>query len=348
MNLSWSASDGARPTRASVCAPVPSAPMELRQLGRTGLRVSVLGLGTMTWARDTDELDAGEQLRDFVDAGGTLVDTAASYADGDAETLLGSLLGSKVSRRDVLLCTKAGVRHTPTGPVVDASRGALLDSLDDSLGRLGTDHVDLFLVHAPDAGTPFTETLSALRHAVTSGRARYVGLSNHPGWATAQAAALLGGTDDVGLAAVEVEYSLLQRGAEREVVPAADALGLGLLAWSPLGRGVLTGKYRRSLPADSRGASPHLSAFVEPYLDNGSSGVVEAVVTAAEGLGRAPLDVALSWLLGRPTVASAVVGARTPAQLRASLDATDLVLPRAVRAALDDVSEIEVGYPERW
>ncbi|MBD8077649.1 aldo/keto reductase [Cellulosimicrobium arenosum] len=322
--------------------------MELRQLGRTGLRVSALGLGTMTWARDTDELDAAEQLTDFVDAGGTLVDTAASYAGGDAESLLGTLLGSRVDRRDLHLCTKAGVRHTSSGPMVDASRGALLDSLDESLARLGTDHVDLFLVHAPDAGTPFTETVSALRQAVTSGRTRYVGLSNHPAWATAQAATLLAGTDDVGLAAVELEYSLLQRGVDREVVPAAQALGLGLLAWSPLGRGVLTGKYRRALPADSRGASPHLAGFVEPYLDHASSGIVEAVVTAAEGLGRAPLDVALAWLLGRPTVASAIVGARTPAQLRASLDAAELVLPEAVRTALDDVSDVETGYPERW
>jgi aryl-alcohol dehydrogenase-like predicted oxidoreductase len=322
--------------------------MEIRQLGRSGLRVSAIGLGTMTWARDTDELDAAEQLRDFVDAGGTLVDTAASYADGDAESLIGSLLATKVERGDLVLCTKAGVRRTPAGPVVDASRGALLDSLDESLSRLGTDHVDLFLVQAPDPRTPFTETLSALRHAVTSGRTRYVGLSNHPAWATSRAATLLGGTDDVGLAAVELEYSLLQRGVEREVVPAADALGLGLLAWSPLARGVLTGKYRRSLPADSRAASPHLAGFVEPYLDQSSSGVVEAVVTAAEGLGRAPLDVALAWLLGRPAVAGAIVGARTPAQLRTSLGATDLELPDAVRAALDDVSEIEVGYPERW
>ncbi|MBD5787288.1 aldo/keto reductase [Cellulosimicrobium terreum] len=322
--------------------------MELRQLGRTGLRVSTLGLGTMTWARDTDELDAAEQLRDFVDAGGTLIDTAASYAGGDAESLLGSLLGSKVDRREVVLCTKAGVRHTADGPLVDASRGALLDSLDESLARLGTDHVDLFLVHAPDTLAPFAETMSALRQAVTSGRTRYVGLSNHPAWATAQAAALLGAPGDVGLAAVELEYSLLQRGVEREVVPAAEALGLGLLAWSPLGRGVLTGKYRRALPADSRGASPHLSGFVEPYLDPAASGVVEAVVTAADGLGRAPLDVALAWLLGRATVSSAIVGARTPAQLRASLAATDLVLPDAVRSALDDVSDLEIGYPERW
>ncbi|WP_265521054.1 aldo/keto reductase [Oerskovia flava] len=322
--------------------------MELRQVGRTGLRVSQLGLGTMTWGRDTDELDAAEQLRDFVDAGGTLVDTAASYADGDSETLIGSLLGTKVGRSDVQLCTKAGIRRTANGRGVDASRGALIDSLDASLARLGTDHVDLFLVHSPDPRTPFDETLSALRLAVTSGRTRYVGLSNHPAWAAAYAAAQLRAGGDVGLAAVELEYSLLQRGVERDVVPAAEELGLGLLAWSPLGRGVLTGKYRTSLPADSRGASPHLSGFVQPYLDGASSAVVEAVVTAADGLGRAPLDVALGWLLGRPQVSSAIVGARTPAQLRSSLAALDVQLPAAVREALDDVSAIPVGYPERW
>lgn len=323
-------------------------------MGRSGLRVSELGLGTMTWGRDTDELDAGEQVRDFLDAGGTLLDTAASYADGDAERVIGSLLAGKVDRSDVVLVTKAGIRTDdrpgaaarPGAKVVDASRAGLLDSLDASLRRLGTDHVDLFLVACPDPNTTLEETCSALRLAVTSGRTRYVGLSNHPGWAAARAASLLEG--DVGLAAVELEYSLLERGVERDVVPAADALGLGLLAWSPLGRGVLTGKYRRSLPADSRAASPHLAAFVQPYLDGVSSSVVEAVATAADGLGRAPLEVALAWLLARDTVASAIVGARTPAQLRTSLAALDLALPYEVHAALDDVSAPEIGYPERW
>ena len=323
--------------------------MELRQLGRTGLRVSPVGLGTMAWGRDTDEIDAAEQLRDFVDAGGNLLDTAASYGGGASEAMIGSLLAAgKVERGDVLLCTKAGIRTTADGNTVDASRGALLDSLDASLARLGTDHVDLFLVHTPDPRTPFDETLSALRLAVTTGRARYVGLSNHPGWAAARAAATLEARGDVGLSAVELEYSLLQRGIEREVVPAATEMGFGVLAWSPLGRGVLTGKYRSSLPADSRGASSHLAGFVQPYLDGPSSGIVEAVVTAANGLGRAPLDVALAWLLQRPAVSSAIVGARTPSQLRASLAASDLELPDAVHHALDDVSALSFGYPERW
>jgi aryl-alcohol dehydrogenase-like predicted oxidoreductase len=280
-----------------------------------------------------------------VDAGGSLVDTSASYADGGAEELLGSLIGPVVAREDVVLCTKAGVRRTPEGGVVDASRGALLDTLDASLRRLGTDHVDLWLVQTPDPRTPLAETVSALRRAVDSGRARYVGLSNHAGWQVARAATLLG--EDPGLAAVEAEYSLLQRGIEREVLPAAADLGVGMLAWSPLGRGVLTGKYRRTVPADSRAASAHLAGFVEPYLGSVAAAVVEAVVTAADGLGRAPLEVALAWLHGRPQVASSIVGARTPAQLRASIAAEDVVLPPEILRALDEVSAPAIGYPER-
>ena len=180
---------------------------------------------------------------------------------------------------------------------------------------------------------------------MTSGRARYVGLSNHPGWQTARTATLLG--DEIGLTAVEVEYSLLQRGVEREVLPAAASLGIGVLAWSPLGRGVLTGKYRRKIPADSRAASAHLAGFVEPYLGGVSTPVVDAVCTAADGLGRTPLEVALAWLTDETPVASALIGARTPAQLRASLASLDLVLPPEIRLALDEVSAPTLGYPER-
>ena len=315
-----------------------------RQLGRTGLHVSHLGLGTMTWGRDTDEDEAAEQLRDFVAAGGTLLDTAASYSAGAAEELIGSLLGTEAEREDVVLVTKGGVRRTRSGAIVDASRSSLLDSLDASLARLGTDHVEVFLVQAPDPRTPLEETASALRTAVTSGRARYVGLSNHPGWQTARAATLLA---DVGLAAVEVEYSLLERGVEREVLPACADLGIGALAWSPLGRGVLTGKYRRTIPADSRAASAHLAGFVQPYLGADSLAVVDALVIAADGLGRAPLEVALAWVRSRPGVSSAIVGARTPAHLRGALAAEDLELPHEILAALDEVSAPEIGYPER-
>ena len=326
--------------------------MELRRLGRTGLHVSALGLGTMTWGLDTDAQDAGQQLRDFTDAGGTFLDTAGSYGDGASEEILGDLLRTVVDRDDVVVATKGGLRRTPRGTVVDSSRGALLTSLDASLRRLGTDHVDLFLVQAPDLHTPFEETVSALRLMVASGRARYVGLANHTGWHTGYAAAALhsGGSGGTGteLAALEVEHSLLNRGCEEDLVPATQALGVGLLTWSALGRGVLTGKYRRSLPADSRGASSHLAGFVEPYLDARGSAVVDAVCTAAAGLGRAPLEVALSWALGRPYVSSAIVGARTPGQLRESLRALDLTLPGAVSSALDEVSDPSSDFADSF
>ncbi len=306
--------------------------MEQRHVGSSGLRVSSIGLGTLTWGRDTDEHEADQQLRALLDAGGTLVDTAGSYGDGRSEAVIGQILATSVSRDEVVLSSKSGVR--PDG--ADASRGHLLSSLDATLGRLGTDHLDLWFVQAPDPRTPLAETLSAVRTAVSSGRVRYVGLSNFPAWRTAQAATLLG--DDPGLTAVQVEYSLLARDIETELVPAAAALGQGVLAWSPLGRGVLTGKYRHSIPADSRAASPHLRGFVEPYLTQEARSIVEAVTTAAEGLGRTSAEVALAWVRDAPQVASAIVGARTPAQLAGLLGADDLELPAQIRAVLDEVS----------
>lgn len=319
--------------------------MQMRRVGTTGLEVSALALGTMTWSRDTDAEEAGEQLDLFLDAGGTLIDTAASYADGGAELLLGSLLDGTVKRTDVQIVTKAGIRRTPQGGVIDSSRNTLLDTLDASLARLGTDHVDLFLVHVFDPQTSIDETLHALEIAVNSGRARYVGVSNFPAWATAAMAAKATGRP--ALAATEMEYSLLQRGIEREVVPAAEALGLGILAWSPLARGVLTGKYRGAIPADSRAGSDHLSGFVEPYLTDRAGVMVDAVCTAAEGLGVSPLEVSLGWVLAQPHVSSAIVGARTAAQLTASLAAADSDLPAAIVTALSEVTAPHTGYPER-
>ena len=319
--------------------------MQRARIGTTGLEVSRLALGTMTWSRDTDEDEAGGQLDAFLDAGGTLLDTAASYADGGSEALIGRMLGGSVARRDVQICTKAGIRRTGGRGVVDASRDTMLDTLDASLERLGTDHVDLWLVHQHDPGTPLDETLHALEIAVNSGRARYVGVSNFPGWATAAIATLAGRRPSI--AATQVEYSLLQRGIEREVVPAASSLGLGVMAWSPLGRGVLTGKYRTSIPADSRAASEHLSGFVEPYLDDRAGSIVQALAIASEGLGVSPQEAALAWVLARPFVATAVVGARTAEQLTPSLAADALRLAPAILEALDEVSAIELGYPER-
>ncbi|MFF9174738.1 aldo/keto reductase [Streptomyces sp. NPDC014793] len=320
--------------------------MEQRHLGRTGLRVSRIGLGTLTWGRDTDEHDAADMLKTFWEAGGTLVDTADVYGDGEAEYLLGRLMDGLVPRRDLVISTKAGSVPDPERRV-DGSRGHLLAALDASLARLGTDHVDLWQIHAFDPGTPLEETLHALDLAVGSGRARYVGVADFCGWQLAKAATWqLAAPGRTPLAGTQLEYSLLQRGAEREVLPAALDLGVGLLPSSPLGRGVLTGKYRHTTPADSRGASEHLAPFVEPYLDDTASHIVDAVTTAADGLAVTPLQVALAWVRDRPGVAAPVVGARNAQQLTAALSVEALSLPDEICRALDDVSAPVHRYPD--
>ncbi|BFU44176.1 aldo/keto reductase [Krasilnikovia sp. MM14-A1004] len=321
--------------------------MQQRPLGRSGLAVSRLALGTMTWGRDTDPDDAAAQLKCYLDAGGTLLDTADVYGDGDAEAVIGSLLDQLVPRDEILIATKAGLARGPYRRR-DGSRGHLLRALDASLRRLGTDYVDLWQVHGYDPQTPLDETLAALDHAVDSGRVRYVGVSNFAAWQTARAATWQSAYPGrAPVVAAQMEYSLLERGIERELLPAAAALGIGVLPWSPLGRGVLTGKYRNGRPADSRAASEHLAPFVQTYLEPRSSSIVEAVVIAAGGLGVSPLEVALAWVRDRPGVAAPILGARTAGQLQGALASDRLTLPTEIATALDDVSAIAVGYPER-
>jgi len=313
--------------------------MQQRALGATGLKVSRLGLGTMTWGRDTDEHEARDQLIAFAEVGGTLIDTAAGYGDGASEELIGSLIGDVVGRDEIVLATKAGISRRTGTRVTDASRGTMISTLDASLKRLGVDHVDLWQVHVWVDDTPIEETLSALDYAVTTGRASYVGISNYSGWQTAQAATWQRAVPGRAvLASTQVEYSLLNRAVEHEVLPAAQALGLGVLPWSPLGRGVLTGKYRTGTPADSRAASPHFSNFVSAYLNERSQRIVEAVVRAAEGLDWTPLEVALVWVRDRAGVTAPIVGARTAAQLKGALTVDELTLPPEIIDALDDVS----------
>ena len=301
--------------------------------------MSRLGLGTMTWGRDTDEHEAREQLEAFMEAGGTLIDTAASYGDGRSELVLGGLLDTAVPRSELVIATKSGISRSTGRLVVDVSRGALLDQLDGSLQRLAIDHVDLWQVEAWSPDVPLSEVLSAVDIAVSSGRARYAGVCNFGGWQTGWVAAYQTGVAGrVPISSTQVEYSLVQRGIETEVLAAARALGLGVLAWSPLGRGVLTGKYRTGLPADSRAASPHFAEFVETYLDGRSRKIVEATCTAADGLGVQPLEVALAWVRDRPGVSAAILGARTAAQLRGGLRSDELTLPPEIVDVLDEIS----------
>jgi aryl-alcohol dehydrogenase-like predicted oxidoreductase len=319
--------------------------VEQRALGRSGLKVSRLGLGTMTWGNGTDPDEAAAILVAFHDAGGTFVDTAVSYSNGEAELILGGLVADVVPRSELIIASKAGITRSGNERWVDASRGALLRRLDESLRNLGVDYLDLWQVHTVDSQVPMDETLSALDFAVASGRVRYVGVSNYPGWRTAHAATWQRSAPGrAPLISNQVRYSLLDRGVEREVIPACAELGLGILPYSPLGGGVLTGKYRHGVPADSRGAAEgrNLSSFSEPH----AVGIVEAVATAADGLATSPITVALSWLRNRPGVVAPIVGARTLGQLTAAVQSLAVELPLEIQLALDDVSDPYVGYPE--
>ena len=313
--------------------------MEMRRAGNSGLSLSRLGLGTMTWGRDTDTHEAADQCRAFIEAGGNFIDTSSTYGDGDSERVIGGLIGTLFKREEVAIATKAGISFPDGVRTINNSRQSLIAELDKSLSRLETDYVDIWQIHAWDPFTPLEDTLSALDYAFSSGKARYVGISNFSGWQSARAITIQeSNSAKAPIVTHQVEYSLLNRSIEDEILPCADETGIGILAWAPLGRGVLTGKYRTGIPSDSRAAAPHFVKHVEPYLREKPQRIVEAVAVAAEGLGFAPLEVALAWVRDTPGITSAIVGARTGAQLRGILTSEEIVLPSVVRDALNEIS----------
>jgi aryl-alcohol dehydrogenase-like predicted oxidoreductase len=315
--------------------------MQLRRAGKSGLMLSRVGLGTMTWGRDTDEHEAADQCRAFLDSGGNFIDTAAVYGDGDSERVIGGLIGTLFNRNEIVIASKAGLSFPSGIRTIDNSRTALIKQLDASLQRLQSDYLDLWQVHTWDVNTPLDDTLSALDYAYTSGKARYVGVSNFSGWQSARAITRQEViANKAPITTLQNEYSLLNRRVEDDLIDAVSTLDVGFLAWSPLGRGVLTGKYRKGVPSDSRAATPHFSSFVEPYLTEKQSQIVEAVCVAAEGLGYSPLEVALAWVRDAPSVTSVILGARTGAQLRGALSSEEVTLPDVVRTALDEVSGV--------
>jgi aryl-alcohol dehydrogenase-like predicted oxidoreductase len=251
---------------------------------------------------------------------------------------VGKLVSEVSSREEMVIATKAGFVVRQGRRIVDTSRRALLRDLEGSLRRLGTDYVDLWQVHAWGSA-PLEETLSAVDFAVSTGLTHYAGVSNFVGWQTAQAATWQRAFPGrAPIVSAQVEYSLLARRAEVEVLPAAQAFGLGVFPWSPLGRGVLTGQYRNGTPRGSRAATEHFAWFVEPYLEQRSRGVVEAVARAAEGLDLTPLQVALLWVRDAPGVTAPLLGARTAGQLAPALAVESQRLPEEIVSALDDVS----------
>jgi aryl-alcohol dehydrogenase-like predicted oxidoreductase len=291
----------------------------------------------MTWAQLPRPQAAG-LLKRFWEAGGDLIDTAAAYGSGQVESLLGSLIGQTIPRSEIVIATKSGFVWRQDRRVVDTRALTLTAELEGSLRRLGSDHVDLWQLHAwGDA--PLDETLAAADRAVAQGKARQVGVCNYIGWQLARAATWQEtGADRTPLASAQAEYSLLARRAELELLPCCQELGIGFFPWSALGRGVLTGQYRQGRPAGSRAASPNLAWFVEPHLGEASRGVVEAVVRAGEGLGLTPAQVALLWVRDAPGVTAPLVGPRTVDQLEELLAVEDVELPDEIVAALDDVS----------
>jgi aryl-alcohol dehydrogenase-like predicted oxidoreductase len=325
--------------------------MEYRQLGRSGLRVSTLTLGTMTFGGggkfanvgSTDVDGARRQVDMCLDAGVNLIDTADVYSDGASEEILGQALAGRRDR--VLLATKARMAMGDGPNDAGLSRHHLIRACEASLRRLGTDHIDLYQVHEWDGQTPLEETLEALDDLQRAGKIRYAGCSNYAGWQLAKA---LGISERRGLArfvSQQVYYSLQSRDAEYELVPAGLDHGVGMLVWSPLAGGLLSGKYRRG--QDGPAGARHLTDWNEPPVrdEEQTYDVIEAAVEVGAAHGVSAAQVALAWLLGRPGVSSLVIGARTDEQLADNLAAAQLELSAEERARLDALSAPPLIYP---
>jgi aryl-alcohol dehydrogenase-like predicted oxidoreductase len=325
--------------------------MDYRPLGRSGLRISVLTLGTMTFGGrgvfkavgDTDLDGARRQIDMCLDAGVNLIDTADIYSAGRSEEIVGEVVQGR--RDDLLIATK--IRFPMGDGPNDAglSRHHIITGCEASLRRLRTDHIDLYQVHEWDGLTPLEETLAALEHLVESGKVRYVGVSNYAGWQLMKAL----GTADLHhlprFVSQQIYYSLQERSAEYELLPLAADQGLGTLVWSPLAGGLVSGKYRRGQapPEGSR----HVSEWDEPPVSDEDRlyDTVEVLVEIADGHGVSAAQVALAWLLHRPTISSIVIGARTDEQLADNLKAAELQLSQAERDRLEAVSRPPLIYP---
>jgi aryl-alcohol dehydrogenase-like predicted oxidoreductase len=325
--------------------------MDYRPLGSSGLQISALTLGTMTFGGqgnfakvgNTDLDGARRQIDMCLDAGINLIDTADVYSTGRSEEIVGEAIQSK--RDDVLLSTK--VRMTMGGGPNESglSRHHVISGCEASLRRLRTDHIDIYHVHEWDGLTPLEETLEALRYLVDTGKVRYVGVSNYTGWQLMKALGIAERDHLPRFVCQQIYYSLQERSAEYELIPLGVDQGLGTLVWSPLAGGLLSGKYRRG--QDAPAGSRHLTDWNEPpvYDEDKLYDTVDVVVEVAESHGVSAAQVALAWLLGRPTVSSVVVGARTEEQLADNLRAGDLTLSDEEVGRLEEVSRPALLYP---
>ena len=318
--------------------------MDYRRMGRSGLKVSEICLGTMTFGHGADEAEAGRILDACLDAGVNFIDTANSYNGGATESILGNILqGGR--RRRVVLASKA---FNPMGDWPNdsgASRAHIMQAVEDSLRRLGTDYLDIYYLHHVDHDTPLEESLRALDDLVRQGKIRYAGVSNYEAWRLMDA---LWTSDSKGLARFEgyqPQYSLVVRDIEQEIVPVCEAKGLGVVVWSPLAGGYLTGKYQPGQSQATGSRSEEGWAFPQRFFHPDHANVLGTLLEVASELGRSPAQVALRWVLDQGFVTSAIVGARNLGQIEETLKAVGWRLPDVLRARLDAASALPLRYP---
>lgn len=326
--------------------------MRYRLLGRSGLLVSEICLGTMTyggkgrWA-PIGKLGLGDvegQVKQAFDAGINFIDTANVYSEGDSESLLGEALKNlKLPREELVIATKVRIRMGPGPNHVGLSRGHILDSVDASLRRLQLKHIDLLQIHGQDVATPMEETLRALEDLVRSGKVRYIGISNHSAWQTMKAVSISKEHGWNRFESIQAYYSLASRDIEREIVPMALDQGLGVLVWSPLAGGLLSGKFSEN---DKGPEGARRTSFDFPPVDRPRAfRAVEAMRSIAAKHGVSVARIALAWLLHQPVVTSVIVGAKTREQLADNIAATDVKLSETEMQALNEASALPPEYP---
>lgn len=324
--------------------------MDYRYLGRTGLKVSELCLGAMTFGRETDEAASHHMLDRFVEAGGNFIDTANVYTRGLSEEIVGRWLQGR-RRDDLVIATKARFPMGEGPNDAGLSRKHILAAVDNSLRRLRTDYIDLYQVHCWDPGTPLKETLSTLDGLVKSGKVRYIGASNYSGWQLQKAIDLGRAHGWERFRCLQPLYNLLDRSVEWELIPVCRNEGLGVIPWSPLRGGWLSGKYRRDMAAPPKGTRIHeaekqgWSEAWNTYATERTWSILDVLFEVAEELGKGPAQVALRWLVQRPGVTAPIVGARTMEHLEINLGAAGWQLDEDVMARLTEVSQVEKPYP---
>lgn len=309
--------------------------MQHRFLGSTGIEVSHLALGTLTWGRDTSQAQAQDMIRTFLDGGGNVLHTSALFGSGQAQSVLGAIFDDFLNRDECVVIAKGGFLRRGERWQVSNSRTGVLSSIDRTLRDLGTDYLDVFVLEDFDPHTATEETLAGLDIALRSGKVRALGIANFGPWRSAQLLTR-GQLAGVPIHAMEAPYSLLERGVEDQVLAPLSEGGHGFIATSALAGGALTGKYRHGTPPDSRAASPLLAPSVVPYLQPNYQPILEALGRAANGLDVPAYAVALGWLRAQTAVTCAVVGPRTDTQLRQLLEFADTELPLPLVEALND------------